>query len=57
MGSLVIGVFGAMFLHARLAAILGPKGPSLDESVLARLNDAMSATTEQERAKPAAAPN
>lgn len=57
MGSLMIGVFGAMFLHARLTAMLRPKSPSLEESVLGQLNDAMGATTEQEKAKLSAAPN
>ncbi len=51
LGSLVIGVFGALFLHSRLGAMLGPKGPTLEETVLARLREARDASIEREKGR------
>lgn len=51
LGSLVIGVFGALFLHSRLGAMLGPKGATLEETVLARLQEARDASIEREKGR------
>lgn len=51
LGSLVIGVFGALFLHSQLTVTLGPKGPTLEEAVLARLRETIAASIEQEKGR------
>ncbi|UNU44438.1 hypothetical protein EAO27_18285 [Sphingopyxis sp. YF1] len=51
LGSLVIGVFGALFLHSRLSAMFSPKGPTIEEAVFERLREARDASMEQEKSR------
>lgn len=56
LGSLVIGVIGALFLHSRLGAMFGPKGPTLEETVFSRLREARDASIELEKSRMASTP-